>query len=71
MMRLGLICSSGGAVFTAGIELLRGCGYRPSAVVVTDRHCGVENSVANDWALSGNELKTRRAKASALKPLLG
>jgi len=44
MMRLGLICSSGGGVFTSGIELLRGCGYRPSAVVVTDRHCGIETA---------------------------
>lgn len=44
MMRIGLICSSGGAAFTTGIELLRACGYRPSAVVVTDRICGVETA---------------------------
>ncbi len=42
-MRLGLICSSGGSVFAAGIELLRTCGYSPSAFVVTDRFCGVES----------------------------
>lgn len=43
-MLLGLVCSSGGGVFTAGIELLRGCGYCPSAFVVTDRSCGVETA---------------------------
>ncbi|MEW5788392.1 MAG: formyltransferase family protein [Pseudomonadota bacterium] len=43
MTRLGIVCSSGGAVFVAAMDLLRECGYRPVTVVVTDRPCGVEN----------------------------
>lgn len=42
-MKLGVVCSSGGAAFAAAIELLRDCGYHPSAVVVTDRACGAES----------------------------
>ena len=41
-MRVGVICSSGGAVFAAAMDLLRSCGYTPDAVVVTDRPCGAE-----------------------------
>lgn len=44
MMRLGIIASSGGLVFAAGINLLKACGYEISAYVVTDRECGIENA---------------------------
>ncbi len=42
MIRLGLVCSSGGAVLGAGFRLLRDAGYDPTMAVVTDRQCGAE-----------------------------
>jgi phosphoribosylglycinamide formyltransferase-1 len=42
MMRVGFVCSSGGAVFAAALKILRGCGYDVQAAVVTDRECGAE-----------------------------
>ena len=44
MMRLGIIASSGGSVFTTGFNLLKSCGYEISAYVVTDRQCGIEKA---------------------------
>lgn len=43
MIRLGLVCSSGGSVFSAAFAILRSCGYDLQAAVVTDRPCGVES----------------------------
>ncbi len=42
MIRMGLVCSSGGAVFGAALSILKSCGYDLNVAVVTDRACGVE-----------------------------
>lgn len=42
MIRLGVVCSSGGAVFGAAFRLLKACGYDLHLAVVTDRPCGAE-----------------------------
>lgn len=39
---MGLLCSSGGSVAGAAIQLLRQQGYAIEAAVVTDRPCGAE-----------------------------
>jgi phosphoribosylglycinamide formyltransferase-1 len=46
MMRFGLVCSSGGAVFEAAHQIMRNCGYDFNVAVVTDRECGAENICA-------------------------
>ncbi len=43
MIRMGLLCSSGGSVAASTIRLLRHSGYVVDAAVVTDRPCGAEN----------------------------
>ena len=42
MIRLGVVCSSGGAVIGAALRLLRACDYDLHMAVVTDRPCGAE-----------------------------
>jgi phosphoribosylglycinamide formyltransferase-1 len=42
MMRVGFVCSSGGAVLAAALKILRSCGYDVKAAVVVDRECGAE-----------------------------
>jgi phosphoribosylglycinamide formyltransferase-1 len=42
IVRLGLVCSSGGSVIYAGVRILKSCGYDLVAAVVTDRPCGAE-----------------------------
>lgn len=42
MIRLGVICSSGGAVLGAAFRLLKACDYDLHVAVVTDRPCGAE-----------------------------
>lgn len=42
MMRVGFVCSSGGAVFASALHIMNSCGYDMKAAVVTDRACGVE-----------------------------
>jgi phosphoribosylglycinamide formyltransferase-1 len=42
-MRIGLICSSGGSVFSSAYKLLKRCNYNIQAVIVTDRACGIES----------------------------
>lgn len=46
MMRIGFVCSSGGAVFEAAYKIFRSCGSDISFFVVTDRECGAENVCA-------------------------
>jgi phosphoribosylglycinamide formyltransferase-1 len=46
MIRLGLVCSTGGAVFSSAFHIMRNCGYDLRAAVVTDRACGVESVCA-------------------------
>ncbi len=41
-MRVGFICSSGGAVFDAAFRILKSCRYDMEIAVVTDRACGAE-----------------------------
>lgn len=51
-MRVGLICSSGGSVFSAGVRLLRECGHAVDVRLVTDRPCGAEaqcNRLGIEW----------------------
>jgi phosphoribosylglycinamide formyltransferase-1 len=42
MIRIGFVCSSGGAVFATALKILRSCGYDVQAAVVVDRECGAE-----------------------------
>ena len=42
MIRLGVVCSSGGAVIGAALRLLKACDYDLHMAVVTDRPCGAE-----------------------------
>lgn len=46
MIRMGLVCSSGGAVFGAAFAILKSCGCDLHTAVVTDRVCGVESICA-------------------------
>jgi phosphoribosylglycinamide formyltransferase-1 len=43
MIKVGLVCSSGGAVFGTAYRLLKSCGYDPKLAVITDRPCGAES----------------------------
>jgi phosphoribosylglycinamide formyltransferase-1 len=43
MVKVGAVCSSGGAVLSAAYELMRDCGYDFHISVATDRECGVES----------------------------
>ena len=45
-MRLGIVCSSGGAVFEAAYQIMRSYSYVFNIAVVTDRECGAENICA-------------------------
>jgi len=47
MMRIGFICSSGGAAFSSAFHILENCGYELKVSVVTDRACGVESVCAD------------------------
>lgn len=42
MIRMGLLCSSGGSVAGAAIKILRQQGHAIEAALVTDRPCGAE-----------------------------
>ena len=46
MTRMGLVCSSGGAVFGSAFSILKSCGYDLGVSVVTDRSCGIESICA-------------------------
>jgi phosphoribosylglycinamide formyltransferase-1 len=43
LIRIGLVCSAGGAVVGAAMEIFREQGYPVSMSMVTDRACGAEN----------------------------
>jgi phosphoribosylglycinamide formyltransferase-1 len=47
VIQLGIISSSGGAVFESAFHILRGVGYDVRVAVVTDRACGIEMICAN------------------------
>lgn len=47
MIRIGLICSSGGSPAGAAIQILTQQGYAVEAAVVTDRPCGAEAMAKN------------------------
>lgn len=42
LIRIGLVCSAGGSVVGAAMDILRAQGYRVSMAMVTDRPCGAE-----------------------------
>jgi folate-dependent phosphoribosylglycinamide formyltransferase PurN len=43
MIKVGVVCSSGGSVFGSAFKLLKTCDVEVNAAVVTDRECGVES----------------------------
>jgi phosphoribosylglycinamide formyltransferase-1 len=43
VIRVGIVSSSGGAVFSSGLRILNESGYTLSAAVITDRPCGIED----------------------------
>lgn len=43
MIRVGVVCSSGGSVFSEAYKILNASGYDVQFNVVTDRPCGAEN----------------------------
>lgn len=56
MIRLGFLCSSGGAVAGAAVQLLRSQGYSVDVAMVTDRECAAER-MASDMGFSFRRIK--------------
>lgn len=50
MLRIGAVCSSGGAVLVAAHSILKSCGHDIHISVATDRPCGVETApIQKNW----------------------
>jgi len=48
-MKIGIIASTGGSVFSTSFQLLKQCGFHTQFCVVTDRECGIEKfCIEND-----------------------
>ncbi len=50
MIRIGLVCSAGGAVVGAAMDIFRGKGYPVTMAMVTDRFCGAE-TLAQEYGI--------------------
>lgn len=55
-LRIGLVCSAGGSVVGAAIEILRAQGFPVTMAMVTDRSCPAE-SLAHDYGIPHRRIK--------------